>query len=222
MSNEKKLYTREGNYIYFGSYPQGENGEIEPIKWRILSEENGEALLLSEYILDAHRFDKKSNNYKDSEIRKWLNNEFYNKAFNENEKQIILTTEVDNSERSTNPNRNANEFNKGKNKHACENTQDKVFLLSMQEATNPKYGFDESDNSHKSREKKPTAYAIKQGAWYDDEEGCETYGNGYWWLRSPLYCLINSAWIVDYVGGVDYSGVDYTDYGVAGALKIKL
>ena len=214
----QKKYKREGDYIYFGSYPQGGNGEIEPIKWRILSEENGEALLLSEYILDAHRFDPSKNNYKNSEIRKWLNNDFYNKAFKEDEKQLILTTNVDNSERSINPNRNANEFYNGKNVFACENTQDKVFLLSMQEVTNTKYGFNaDRTNYDDVKQKKPTAYAKKQGVWT-----VSSNGTGDWWLRSPSCANYRNAWDVDFVGYVSNGSVNSTSCGVASALRIKL
>ena len=194
METNKKLYTREDNYIYFGLYPQGTNGEIEPIKWRILSEENGEALLLSEYILDAHRFDEESNNYKDSEIRKWLNNDFYNKAFNDNEKQIILTIE-----------------------YTCGNMQDKVFLLSVREVTNPKYGFNEDiDYCDNQRVKKPTAYAIKQGVDTFIENGC-------WWLRSRCIGYIHDyrGFCVDSFGDFIHADV-FFDTGIAPAIKIKI
>ena len=75
--------------------------KVEPIKWRILSQNNGKALILCESILINHRYDDNSNNYANSEIRTWLNNQFYNAAFTELQQAIIETTTVDNSARST-------------------------------------------------------------------------------------------------------------------------
>lgn len=78
--------------------------KVEPIKWKILAIENGEALLLSETIVDSHRFSNTTevktvdgktiypNNYKESKIRTWLNSYFFNKAFSKNEQSVILTT----------------------------------------------------------------------------------------------------------------------------------
>ncbi len=205
----------EGKYAYFGSYPQGRNGEVKPIKWRILSQTDDELFLLSEYILDAKRFDNKRNNYANSEIRKWLNNEFYNKAFNEEEKSMILTTEVDNSARSTNPNNDAKYFNDGINEYACNNTQDKIFLLSQQEVTNSAYGFDEDTEAEDSvRQKQGTEYAKNAHNCFSD-----------WWLRSPDYEYIDSYYaqsVHDYGKASDAYSVEYTDNGVSPALKIKL
>ena len=78
-----------GDYIKFGSYPQTTNGEVQPIEWLVLSKEENKMLVISRYGLEARRFDSSSNNWKNSEIRQWLNRDFYNRAFNENEKKNI-------------------------------------------------------------------------------------------------------------------------------------
>ena len=54
---------------------------VEPIKWRILKKEGGEALLISDTLLDCHRFDSSTNVFASSEIRMWLNGEFRKNAF---------------------------------------------------------------------------------------------------------------------------------------------
>lgn len=59
--------------------------------------------------------------YKYSDIRKWLTNDFYKFAFNENEQRVICTAHIDNSAESTSD--EATIF-------ASEDTEDKVFLLS--------------------------------------------------------------------------------------------
>ena len=53
----------------------------EPIKWRVLEKGGGEAYLLSDLLLDAHRFDKESNDFDKSEIKSWLNYGFKKRAF---------------------------------------------------------------------------------------------------------------------------------------------
>ena len=62
-----------GEHVMYGSY-QG-----EPVEWRVLDKKDGEILLLSEYGLDAQPFDtsgKSRVDWKDSTIRKWLNDDF--------------------------------------------------------------------------------------------------------------------------------------------------
>lgn len=246
-------YSREGDYIYFGTYPQdakadsvtitdkrdnrgyflGSDGasyakagdgfyKVMPIKWRILEEKNGEAFLLADKILAAHRFDKSNNNYERSEIRAWLNKNFYGQAFNEEQKKLILRSEVDNSARSTNPNSEATAFNSGNNDYACANTQDNVFLLSEQEVTAAAYGFSSSYSDYDTaRCKQNTDYAKCQGAWTSTDGYYK--GNGYWWLRSPGYDRSSGARFVRNYG---YAASDVivlsTLHGVVPALKIKL
>lgn len=73
---------KAGNIIEFGSYPFEADGTEKPIEWIILERYSDDtALLLSRYGLDSKRFDSSSNNWEQSEIRAWLNNTFYNKAF---------------------------------------------------------------------------------------------------------------------------------------------
>ncbi len=85
-----------GDYIKFGNYPQSAIGTFQPIEWLVLARENNQVLVISRYGLDARRFDSSSNNWKNSEIRQWLNSEFYNKAFNEKDKRYINPFNDDN------------------------------------------------------------------------------------------------------------------------------
>lgn len=197
--------------------------KVEPIKWRILTESNGEALILCEMIIDAGKYDSSSNNYANSDIRAWLNNQFYNTAFNDLQKEIILTTTVDNSARSTNPNNNATQFNNGVNSYACVNTNDKVFLLSMKEVTNSAYAFNNSySSSDIARRKQGTDYA-KCNYLYVYTSSGEYYGNSNWWLRSPNSYISNFASFVNFNGYAYADNLVYsTCYGVVPALKIQL
>ncbi len=149
-----------------------------------------------------------SNNYKESHIRSWLNDSFYNTAFSTEEKAIIQTTTVDNSAVSTGYN---------PNQYASANTNDKVFLLSYAEATSANYGL----NTDASRQLKPSAYAQSQGVYTSTSNG-----NSMSWLRSPIGPEAYSASVargVDSGGSVDCDNyVNGTHSGVVPALWISL
>lgn len=193
----------EGNTYYF---------KVEPIKWRILSEGGGNALILCESIIANRRFDAESNNYAKSEIRAWLNNEFYNSAFNAVQRALIKTTEVDNSVYSTGNDPNPN---------VCTNTSDKIFLPSFRDVTNKAYGFKANGSkSDTARTKTASDYTRATGAYVNS-------GNGAWWLRSPGYSpyydiSLYARYVYNY-GYVHYSNLVYASYhGLVPALTISL
>ena len=121
--------------------------KAEPIVWRILDTVDGDKLLFSEMILDFrdyyHGYENRTsldgnpivypNNYKYSDIRPWLNDDFYNLAFSLND-EYVKTTLVDNSNSSIDPNKD--------NPYYCSDTQDKVFLLNLYNFKNTNYGFE--------------------------------------------------------------------------------
>lgn len=77
--------------VTFGSYYQSNSNTKEPIEWIVLARQNNKALLLSKYILDEQSYSI-TNAYQtwaNCILREWLNNNFYNSAFDENEKRII-------------------------------------------------------------------------------------------------------------------------------------
>lgn len=145
--------------------------KYEPIKWRILTTSNNSAFIMSDIALDFFSMqpERKSeirgdllaaynnstgvpdgiyaNNWEYSFIRRWLNETFYNEVFNNLQKEIIKTTRLDNTARSSNPNDYPKYYgygeNAGKNKYAdqCKDTDDKIFLLSLRDVTTTAYGF---------------------------------------------------------------------------------
>ena len=181
--------------------------KVEPIKWRVLTDDyNGKKLLLAENILSAHRYAASSNNYKNSEIREWLNGTFLSTAFTADSVQNqIARTVVDNSARSTKPDANPEKFNRGENKYACENTGDKIFLLSEQEVTTEVYGFTVYNlpKVGDSRIRMTTDFAKASGAWQSTAAGC----GGCWWLRSPRYDTRYDSNMVCTVGEYGYAGI---------------
>lgn len=199
--------------------------EYEPLLWRVLDQSDGKALLMCRSIIDAQNYgayfsdrtvDGKiihANNYKYSAIREWLNGDFFQTAFSGYNKNLVSATEVDNSAATT---------SSESNEHACENTSDKVFLLSFQDILNSSFGFS-SVNYDKDgvRSLQTTSYALCQGAFAETES--DNAGKGLWWLRSPDSYTDNYAQSVDSEGvAVDNWRVDDTFIGVVPAFYIDL
>ena len=163
----------------------------EPIKWDILKTEEGSYFLLSDRLLDAHRYNEDytgkkngyyANSYENSEIRAWLNGTFYNSAF-ALDSSLVMETEVDNSASTT---------YSSSNSYACDATKDKVFLPSYQDYKNADYGFSTSYSDYDAaRQCKTTDWARANYAW--SSTSSSYYNNGYYWTRSPdpsdSYCV---------------------------------
>lgn len=184
---------------------------FEPIKWRILTINGNSAFLMSELALDlwkpqlnftsdkglSYNTDQGvpegiyANNWEYSFIRKWLNETFYNDVFNDLQKDIIKITLVDNSARSCNPNEYPKYFKDGKNQFAeqVQNTNDKIFLLSVQEVTTKAYGFSKEIGNDSARALGTTDFARFQGLCSYLNEGrgdfSRTEGTVNWLTRSP-------------------------------------
>lgn len=84
----------EGEYITFGSYEQDgniENGK-EPIEWIVIKDAYGTGLyLVSRYVLDNKRLNSSEiSSWRNSDLRKWLNNSFYSTAFTPIEQEMIV------------------------------------------------------------------------------------------------------------------------------------
>ena len=112
-----------------------------------------------------------------------LNKGFFQTAFTKAEQDVIATTTVINNARSTNPDSNDKLWNNGANQYACDtSTRDKIFLLSLQEATKADYGFADTnvykgDGTHddSTRIRMTTAFAMAIGS-----------GRS-WWQRSASW-----------------------------------
>jgi hypothetical protein len=188
--------------------------KYEPITWRVLDVQSSRAFLMADLVLDSQDYHYSlaertidestvyANNYKESHIRSWLNDTFYNTAFTAAEKDRIQTTTVDNSVAST---------GYSSNTYACADTSDQVFLLSYAEATSATYGL----GTATSRQLQPSAYAQSQGVYTNS-------GNSYWWLRSPSGNYATYARNVIYNGSVSIITVYGTLSGVVPALWISL
>ena len=209
-SDEKSTIDKNaqvGDYITFGSYEQDgntSNGK-ESIEWLVLDVQDGKALVISKYALDCKPYNEGSADitWENCTLRTWLNNVFYDMAFSTNEKNKIATTTV------------AAEDNSDYGTEAGNNTQDKVFALSISEAKKYFSSVDELCC-------KPTQYATNNGAYVYDNPGSDYYGSCWWWIRSPGDSQ-NDATVVD-IDGISVYGytVDSSDIAVRPAMWITL
>ena len=188
-----------GDIITFGSYEQDDQPGADPVEWQVLGVENGRALLISRYILAAKPYneEKTDSTWENCSLRAWLNQEFYNDVFSAEEKMQIDKATVSNP-------RNPEYGTYGGNE-----TKDKIFLLSINEADNylP---------TPELRQCEATDFAKQNGAAVL-KNGCTD-----WWLRSPGSKASNAV-SVDFYGRPYLGGVslDYTA-GVRPALLMNL
>ena len=145
---------------------------------------------------------------------------FLQTAFTQSAQNFIATTTVDNSAASTNTASNAKQWNSGINDFVCENTEDKIFLLSEKEATTADYGFTECNVYESSRIRQPTDFAKANYA-YAFPDNSVNYG-GWWWLRSPSTGFNYMAHIIFFDGiGNGVKNINEEGSGVVPALCLS-
>ena len=190
-----------GDIITLGTYPQGKNGEIKPIEWQVLDVNNGQAFVISKYALDCKPFNESytSVTWETCSLRKWLNKDFYKRAFSNKDKTKIVIATV-----------TADKNPRWLVTHQGNNTQDKVFLLSTKEAN-------EYFKSDSARKCKGTDYCNnKPGAFTDRYTGCCV-----WWLRSSGL-ISYDADNFNSNGHVQEDSVSFPFYAVRPAMWIKI
>ncbi|MCQ2522608.1 MAG: DUF6273 domain-containing protein [Lachnospiraceae bacterium] len=193
---------------------------VTPIEWIVLANDENGVILLSKYILDIipYNYEYDSAAYKDnviwenSDVRKWLNKDFYNTAFTEEEKKFIKTTTCKGLE-FEGDDYIAEEWN------MLKDTVDKVYLLSAGEVERY-FGVQQSEQLF---------YDWWEGGLLEYEE-YEVYcneasggrlsayspargENHWWWLRLPNYYFCELIEVTRN-GGIDYIGSDdyYDNY----------
>lgn len=133
----------------------------------------------------------------------YSSNSFIGSAFSDSERSAIVTTAVVNKTDG-----NGNNPNPAYPTPGGEDTQDRVFLLSITEITNPAYGFADHYKKDDTRVSTNTAYTAAGGKSGSDISGV---GEGdSWWLRSPGDFTYNASFVI-YNGAVDRLG-DFATY----------
>ncbi|MCR5206484.1 MAG: dockerin type I repeat-containing protein, partial [Lachnospiraceae bacterium] len=138
----------------------------EDIEWRVIKVEDGEngkrMLLVSENILDAIPFNETSETvtWEDSDIRSWLNGEFYYNAFGGGAWKAVSAGRVSGK----------------RNDGSIYETEDRVFLLSIDEAKSEEYGYYVKDPEESG----------KSGASF--RKMTDMANADYWWCRDGYFC----------------------------------
>ena len=184
----------QADNIYFGTYYQSNDSTKEPVKWRVLSSGNQQLFLLSDQNLEVFQYhtEREYVTWETSTIRSWLNgygassntggsngtdytgDNFLNAAFSTEEQSAIVETTVVNND-------NKDDIIYGTDGEGGNDTTDRIFLLSIDEALDLRYFPKGSNNRYATN----TLYVAEGGR-------LETYMNGEddgyldnWWLRSP-------------------------------------
>lgn len=118
-TKEKIAQTNVGDIIEYGNY----NGNTE---WIVLAKEDNRILLVTKDIVEVKKYHEKLEEvtWETCDIRKWLNEEYIKSAFTPEEKSLIMTTHLENKDNDEYSIEGGND------------TEDKVFLLSIDEANN--------------------------------------------------------------------------------------
>lgn len=219
----------QASNVYFGTYQQSSDGNdgynIDPIKWRVLSNSDGKLFLLADKNLDVFQYNTVNTGvtWETSTMRSWLNgyaasengqstdytsDNFIKTAFSTQELAYILQTTLENA---NNPKHDTTGGN---------DTEDYVFLLSIADVLNTAYGFTDNKNTTDTRKATHTAYVAAGGKL--DSNMFEVRVADYWWLRSPGHATDKAAY-VDKNGEVNAYGlgVYYDSYVVRPAFNLN-
>lgn len=104
--------------VEFGRYYNHDNANKEPVEWRVLTKNDGCALLITDKAVDCKFFHmyKGISVWDKCSLRQWLNNKFLTECFDSDERKIILKNRISNDDGG--------------------DTDDYIFLLSREEAEN--------------------------------------------------------------------------------------
>lgn len=148
--------------IEFGKYPAMHADSNEPIEWKVLERTNNRVLLITRYGIDAFPYHSVLTGitWQYCSLRKWLNDDFVNSAFTQEEQEQIILSDI------------SADKNPCSSTYPGNPTKDKVFLLSIPEVE--KYF-----SCDEERVVWLTEFAKRKVAYTSKEGTC------YWWLRSP-------------------------------------
>lgn len=192
----KKIEILEGNYIYLGEYPQ--NGTVpEPIKWRVLKNENGVLTVIADAILCNGDFDIKYSEYKPSRVREFLLKEFFPTAFTQEEQSLILETELG------------------------DGINDKIYIPAVDDIKDLTREQRIRKITPYSYSKKASGYPV----FYKSDKIYQN--NGWYWTRTPYKPPYdpkrpNHVWYVIYNGGIEERAVWGDDIGIVPMMRVKV
>ena len=177
------IFAPKGGIVEFGLYPQWQKEKKEPIKWLVLEKQEDRVLLISQYTLDCKLYNEvyEDTTWENCTLRKWLNKEFLDTAFDKEQRKQVAETKLKNTDNSK------------YDTYGGKDTVDKVFLLSIDEAEK----YFSSDDARKCG---LTEYAKSIWKPFEADYCC-------WMLRSPGNYQDNAA-CVNHNGVVNTDGDD--------------
>ena len=168
--NNKLNITSKDGRVQFGRYPQGANGEIQPITWRVINEDDEKMLLISELCLDSvpmmkESKEKSDNTWYSSYLRAWLNTRFLNEAFSDDERELIKLR-----------------------KPSEETIADAVSLLSEKDIDyyflhNPGYILKSEPTPYGRKKGVGVKEVVQSAYWWERNKTSPDDNNAYWWTR---------------------------------------
>lgn len=194
-----------GDVLTLGRYPQGEDGSVCPIEWIVLATQEERALVLSRYVLDYQPYHSEAAvvRWENSALRRWLNGEFVDRAFTEEELEMICIPEEEDDPMG--------DFlwQMFRMETATSAIADRVFLLSTADIA--QYFPSENSLFCPGASCKGTAYAEA----LVESDLC-------WWLRSSM-SEYPAAYIVSPVNSVGVSAADEDNCnGVRPAMWVRI
>lgn len=197
-------YDKQEGYVYLtlGTFPQTAEGERQPILWRVLSAEDGRALLLSEYVLEARRIHGDYKEYANKPTHKTKPG--FDGDFTQTEMSLYLCGDF-----------TAN-FSDGELALVTPDADYGVFfLLSSDDLKNEAYGF----ATNESRKAWGTEYALANGLFkYMANRG----GHSPYWTRTQSTSNIQGARCIKSKGELGYINVITEDEGMRPACWLDL
>lgn len=157
LARNKLKSAKVGDYIKFGVYPQSRTGKMALLDWHVVARQGDRLLLVTEKIVDCRpMYDDSKYTYVagrdtlcwfSSSLRQWLNSDFYNLAFCDDDKKLIEKHRIEEhvGESLEHPDQ------------SIVVSEDNVFIFSVEDM-NAYY------HTQENRKSEITAYALTLGA----------------------------------------------------------
>ena len=207
-AEEIRGYERHGGYQYLqmGEYPFDRDETIQPVVWRILSVENGHAILLNEYVIDTSQVifetDKKViekrtyrriKTFEESDLYPLVDTEYYDRLFSNEPLAAAIVKDPD---------------------HGRLFIPDREFYLRQE------YGFSPAayGENFPTRKAQGTDYATKKRGLYRDSNGMSPY----WAATLKNGDRDYKVQLVGYNGHLSYGALTRVNVGLRFAVELDL
>ncbi len=197
-------YVKGLGYAYFsvGNYPQGKDGEVQPLLWRSLDVTDGRALLMTEHVIDAQqvifesdaqvikaRTYRRITSFAQSDLCAWLNSTMLPAILGDTGLSAALV---------------AGDFGK-------------LYPLTDDQFLTPAYGFSTARYGEgPTRLATVTPYAAAQGVYHD------RLGNAPYWVAAVKDPVGYKLQIVGYNGHLSYGAYTRVNIGLRPAMLLDL